>query len=36
MYNLDLHVHSIYSRDSTLKPEQIVKISKKKVFLGLR
>jgi len=35
MYSLDLHVHSIYSRDSTLKPERIIKISKKKGLSGI-
>ena len=35
MYNLDLHVHSIYSRDSTLQPERIIKISKKRGLSGI-
>lgn len=35
MYNLDLHLHSIYSHDSTLQPERIIRISKKKGLLGI-
>lgn len=35
MYNLDLHVHSIYSHDSTLQPEIIIKISKKRGLSGI-
>jgi len=35
MYNLDLHVHSIYSIDSSLKPERIIKISRKKGLSGI-
>lgn len=30
MYNIDFHVHSIYSHDLTLQPEKIIKISKKR------
>lgn len=35
MYTLDLHIHSIYSFDSTLKPERIIKIAKKKGLSGI-
>ena len=35
MYNLDLHLHSIYSHDSTLQPERIIRISKKKGLFGI-
>lgn len=35
MYNLDLHVHSIYSRDSILQPERIIKLSKKRGLSGI-
>lgn len=31
----DFHIHSIYSKDSILKPEQIVKIAKRKGFSGV-
>ena len=35
MYNLDLHVHSMYSPDSTLQPERIIKLSKKRGLSGI-
>lgn len=31
----DLHIHSIYSQDSILKPERIIKIAKKKGLSGI-
>ncbi|VVB54064.1 Error-prone DNA polymerase [uncultured archaeon] len=31
----DFHIHSIYSKDSILKPERIVKIAKKEGFSGV-
>ncbi|NJD51388.1 MAG: PHP domain-containing protein [Candidatus Methanoperedens sp.] len=35
IYNLDLHVHSKYSHDSTLQPETIIKISRKRGLSGI-
>ncbi len=35
LYNLDLHVHSIYSHDSNLNLERIIKIAKKKGLSGI-
>lgn len=35
MFNLDLHVHSIYSYDSKLRPEMIIKISRKIGLSGI-
>ena len=35
MYNLDLHVHSMYSHDSNLQPERIIKLSKKRGLSGI-
>ena len=35
VYNLDLHVHSMYSWDSTLHPEKIIKIAQKKGLSGI-
>jgi len=33
--NFDLHIHSIYSKDSILKPERIIKMAKKKGLSGI-
>lgn len=33
--NFDLHIHSVYSKDSILKPERIIKIAKKKGLSGI-
>jgi predicted metal-dependent phosphoesterase TrpH len=33
--NFDFHIHSIYSKDSILKPERIIKIARKKGLSGI-